>query len=144
MPYFPEHWQSEEGIIWVFLWDLRVKKYLLSWVLWTQPPCFPLLHNPLTAFAPPHYQGCHQEGDQDGDDNERTQDAVWRVPEKSSRQRAVVEVVPVDSDEELVHHSVGPVAPHVQRHQVCAVRELSIQSAWWWQKKQNGVTYFKI
>lgn len=33
------HWHSEEGIFWSFLWDLRDKKHLLSWVLWPQPLC---------------------------------------------------------------------------------------------------------
>lgn len=85
------------------------------------------LHNSLTAFAPPHHQGRHQKGDQDGHHDERTQDAVRRVPEEPTRQRAVVEVVSVDSDEELVHQPVGPEALHLQRHQVRAVGQLAVE-----------------
>lgn len=77
------------------------------------PPSFPSLHNPLAAFAPPHHQGRHEEGDQDGHHNEGTQDAVGWVPEKPSRQRAVVEVMLVDSNEELIHQPVGPEALHL-------------------------------
>ncbi len=64
---------------------------------------FTILHNPLAAFAPPHHKGRHEEGDQDGHHDEGTQDAVWWVPEKPSGQRAIVEVVLVDPDEELIH-----------------------------------------
>ena len=96
--------------------------------LLTRPLSFPSLHNPLTAFAPPHHQGCHEEGDQDGHHNKGAQDAVGWVPEKSSRQGAVVEILLVDSDEELIYQPVGPEAPHLQCHQVCAVRQLPIES----------------
>ncbi len=94
-------------------------------------PHLPSLHNPLAAFAPPHHQGRHEEGDQDGHYNEWTQDAVGWVPEKPSRQRAVVEVVLVDSDEELIHQPVGPEALHLRRHQVCAVCQLAVESVRW-------------
>lgn len=93
-------------------------------------PAFPLLHDPLAAFAPPHHQGRHQQGDQDGHSDEGAQDAVGRVPEEASRQRAVVEVVPVDPDEELVHQPVGPEASHLQSHQEGAVRQLTVDSAY--------------
>lgn len=92
-------------------------------------PPFPSLHDPLAAFAPPHHQGRHQQGDQDGHSDEGTQDAVGRVPEEAARQRAVVEVVPVHPDEELIHQPVGPEASHLQRHQEGAVRQLTVDSA---------------
>lgn len=37
-----------------------------------------------------------------------------------------MEVVPVHSDEEFVHHSVGPETVHLQSHQVRAVGQFSI------------------
>lgn len=95
------------------------------------PPPLRSLHDPLAAFAPPHHQGRHQEGDQDGHRNEGAQDAVGWVPEKPSRQRAVVEVVLVDSDEELIHQPVGPKAVHLHRHQERAVCQLAVESACW-------------
>lgn len=73
---------------------------------------FPPLHNPFTAFASPHHQGCHEEGDQDGHHNEGTQDAIGWVPQKPSRERAVMKVVSVDLNKKLIHHSVGPKAVH--------------------------------
>lgn len=85
------------------------------------------LHNPFASFAPPHHQSGHEEGDQDGHHDERTQDAVRRVPQEPARQRAVVEVVLVHSDEELVHQAIGPEALHLQRHQERAVRQLAVQ-----------------
>lgn len=91
------------------------------------PPSFPSLHNPLAALAPPHHQGRHEKGDQDGHYDEGTQDAVGRVPEKPSRQRAVVEVLLVHSDEELVHQPVRPEALHLQRHQVRAVGQVAVE-----------------
>lgn len=95
-----------------------------------QRPPFPSLHDPLAAFAPPHHQSRHQQGDQDGHSDKGTQDAVGRVPEEAARQRAIVEVVPVDPDEELVHQPVGPEASHLQRHQEGAVRQLTVDSAY--------------
>lgn len=88
------------------------------------------LDHPLAAFAPPHHQGRHQQGDQDGHGDEGAQDAVGRVPEEAAGQRAVVEVVPVDPDEELVHQPVGPEASHLQSHQEGAVGQLTVDSAY--------------
>lgn len=87
------------------------------------------LDDPLATLAPPHHQGRHQEGDQDGHSDEGAQDAVGRVPEEAAGQRAVVEVVPVDADKEVVHQPVGPEASHLQRHQEGAVRQLTVDSA---------------
>lgn len=86
-----------------------------------------LLHDPLAAFAPPNHQGCHEQSDQDGHNDEGTEDPVGRVPEKPSRHGAVVEVLLVNSDEEFVHQPVGPVAVQPLRHQVCAVRQLAVE-----------------
>lgn len=97
----------------------------------TLPLSVPSLHNPLAAFAPPHHQGSHEEGDQDGNYDEGTQDAVGWVSKKPPRQRAIVEVFPVDSDEELVHKPVGPVTLHLVRHQGGAVCQLAVESACW-------------
>lgn len=44
----------------------------------------PPLHDPLAAFAPPHHQSGHEEGDEDGHHDEGPQDAVGRVPEEPS------------------------------------------------------------
>lgn len=92
------------------------------------------LHDALAAFAPPHHQRRHEQRDQDGHHDEGPQDAVGRVPEEASGQRAVVEVVFVDPDEELVHQPVGPEALHLQSHQVGAVRQLPVQPAGWQQE----------
>lgn len=93
-------------------------------------PPVPSLDHPLAAFAPPHHQGRHQQGDQDGHGDEGAQDAVGRVPEEAAGQRAVLEVVPVDPDEELVHQPVGPEASHLQSHQEGAVGQLTVDSAY--------------
>lgn len=92
------------------------------------PGNLPSLHDPLATLAPPHHQGRHQQGDQDGHSDEGAQDAVGRVPEEAAGQRAVVEVMPVDPDKEVVHQPVGPEASHLQRHQKGAVRQLTVDS----------------
>lgn len=87
------------------------------------------LDDSLAALAPPHHQGGHEQGDQDGHHDEGPQDAVGRVPQQAARQRAVVEVVPVHLDEELVHQPVGPETLHLLGHQEGAVGQLSVQPA---------------
>lgn len=119
--------------------NLRDKKKDL-WSL--SRPLFPPLHDPLAAFAPPHHQGRHQQGDQDGHGDEGSQDAVGGVPEEAAGQRAVVEVVPVDPDEELVHQPVGPEASHLRRHQERAVRQLAIDSAYLATTKKKSYTKY--
>ena len=84
------------------------------------------LDHPFTAFTPPHHQGGNEQGDHHWDHDEGSQDAVGRVLERASRQRAVVEVVSMDPDEEVVHQPVGPDAVHFQCHQEGAVGQLTV------------------
>lgn len=112
---FPQTLRKRNPLVTEGEYDANLEpKSILSLV--TLPLSFPSLHNPLTAFAPPHHQGCHEEGDQDGHSNKGTQDAVGWIPEKPSSKRAFVEVVPVHSDEELIHQPVGPEALQLHRH----------------------------
>lgn len=102
------------------------------------PPSTALpLDDSLTALAPPHHQGGHEQGDQDGNHDEGPQDAVGRVPQQPARQRAVVEVVPVHLDEELVHQPVGPETLHLLGHQEGAVGQFSVQPAGGGGEKKN-------
>lgn len=84
------------------------------------------LDNSFAAFTPPHHQSSHEQGDQDGNHDEGPQDAVWRVLEQASRQRAFVEVVSVDPDEEVVHQPVGPEAIQLHRHQEGAIGQVTV------------------
>lgn len=123
--FYPDTDTQEKRFFGHWRWEWRDRKHLLSWVLGTAS----FLHNPLTALAPPHHQRRHEKGDQDGHNNKWTQDAVGRVHGKPSGQRAVVKVVPVDPDEELIHQPVGPEAVHLQRYQVRAVCQLLVEPA---------------
>lgn len=99
------------------------------------PPSLPCaggeasLHDALAAFAPPHHQRSHQQGDEDGQQDERAEDAVGGVVQRSARGRAVPEVLPVDGHEELVHQPVGPVAVEPLGDQRRAVRQLPVGAA---------------
>lgn len=101
------------------------------------PSTAPPLDNSLAALAPPHHQGGHEQGDQDGNHDEGPQDAVGRVPQQPARQRAVVEVVPVHLDEELIHQPVGPETLHLLGHQEGAVGQFSVQPAGGREEKKN-------
>lgn len=92
------------------------------------PPA-PALHDALAAFAPPHHERCHQQGDKDGQHDEGTQDAVRGVVQRPARRGAVPEVLFVHGHEELVHQPVGPVAVEPLGDQRRAVRQLPVSAA---------------
>lgn len=89
-------------------------------------PYKPSLNDALAAFAPPHHQRSHQQGDEDGHQDEGAEDAVGGVTQRPARRGAVPEVVAVDSNEELIHQAVGPVASEVLSHRNRAVRQLPV------------------
>lgn len=92
-------------------------------------PYKPSLNDALAAFAPPHHQRSHQQGDEDGHQDEGAEDAVGGVTQRPARRGAVPEVVAVDSNEELIHQAVGPVASEVLSHRNRAVRQLPVGAA---------------
>lgn len=87
------------------------------------------LHNALGALASPDHQPSHEQGHQDGHHNEGAEDADGRVLQGPARDRAASEVVLVDSDEELIHRRVWPVAVQPTHHVLGAVSELSVAPA---------------
>lgn len=87
------------------------------------------LQEPLGAFAPPHHQGGHEQGDQHGDGDEGGQDAGGRVVEQPAGGGAVVEVGPVDLREEAVDDVVGPETVHPEGHVGGAVRQSLVDPA---------------
>lgn len=92
-------------------------------------PYKPSLNDALAAFAPPHHQRCHQQGDEDGHQDEGAEDAVGGITQRPAGWGAVPEVVAVDGDEELIHQAVGPVASEVLSHRDRAVRQLPVGAA---------------
>lgn len=85
------------------------------------------LHDALAALASPHHQGRHEQGDHHGHRDEGAQDVVGRVVGQPARQGAVLEVVTVDADEELVHLLVRPEAAHLCGYLESAVCQGSVQ-----------------
>lgn len=87
------------------------------------------LHDALAAFAPPHHERCHQQGDQHGQHDEGTQHTIRGVVQCPARRGAVPEVLLVHGHEELVHQPVGPVAVEPLSDQRRAVRQLPVSAA---------------
>lgn len=99
------------------------------------PPSLPCvggrasLHNALAAFAPPHHQRGHQQGDKDGQQDEGAEDAIGGIVQRPARRGAVPEVLLMDGHEELVHQPVGPVAVEPLGDQCRAVCQLPVGAA---------------
>lgn len=97
------------------------------------------LHDALAAFAPPHHQRGHQQGDEDRQQDEGAEDAVGRVMQRPARGRAVPEVLLVHGHEELIHQSVGPVAVEPLGDQRRAVRQLPVGAEKHRQRQRGGI-----
>lgn len=82
--------------------------------------------NPLCAFTPPHHQGGHEQRDQHGHRDERSEDADWWIVEEPPGEGAVVEEDLVDLHEEAVHDLIGPEAVQLQRDLEGAVCEILV------------------
>lgn len=99
------------------------------------PPSLPCagdrapLDDALAAFAPPHHQRRHQQCDKDGQQDEGAEDAVGGVVQRPAGGGAVLEILPVDGHEELIHQPVGPVAVEPLGNQCRAVRQLPVGAA---------------
>lgn len=79
-------------------------------------------------FAPPYYQRCHEESDQDWYQNEWAKNGVWRISERSYWDRAAFKVVLVNCDEELVHKLVWPEAIQFSSYKDGTVDKFFVQA----------------
>lgn len=79
------------------------------------------LKHSLCAFAPPHHQSSHEQGDQYWHCDERGEDTDRWIMEEPAGQSTIVEVGLVNLHEESVNYLIGPEAIHPHGHLVSAV-----------------------